>query len=170
MYYKGSIGLDEAQGAIQAMLDEVRAHPETYWQHGGFAVCDERGKLVAFAKMDSSHQLPGEVAITKAWTAAICAQNNDAAAAMLAERGKLLEEFCPGGTSIPGGVAIFDPTECESTAPAGDAQPPFKPSCIGAIGVGGVGRPPEDFDVAMVGLRFIQQKLWPLQTTQGGAE
>jgi uncharacterized protein GlcG (DUF336 family) len=161
MYYKGSIGLDEAQGAIQAMLAEVRAHPEKYWQHGGFAVCDERGKLVAFAKMDSSHQLPGDVAITKARTAAICAQNNDAAAAMLAVRGKVLEEFCPGGTSIAGGVAIFDPTEDERGAPAGDAQPPFKPSCIGAIGVGGVGTPPEDFEVAMVGLRSIQAKLWP---------
>jgi uncharacterized protein GlcG (DUF336 family) len=161
MYYKGSIGLKEAQGAIEAMLAEVRAHPAKYWQHGGFAVCDERGKLVAFAKMDSPHQLPGDVAITKAWTAAICAQNNDEAAAMLAERGKVLEEFCPGGTSIPGGVAIFDPAEWQRTAPAGDAQPPFKPSCIGAIGVGGVGRPPEDLEVAMIGLRYIQQQLWP---------
>jgi hypothetical protein len=42
MYYKGSVGLDEAQGAIEAMLAEVRAHPERYWQRGGFAVVDER--------------------------------------------------------------------------------------------------------------------------------
>jgi uncharacterized protein GlcG (DUF336 family) len=160
VYYKGSIGLDEAQGAIQAMLAEVWAHPEKYWQHGGLAVCDERGKLVAFAKMDSPNQLPGDVAIAKAWTAAISAQNNDAAAAMLRDGGAVLEEFCPGGTSIPGGVAIFDPTERERTAPAGDAQPPFKPSCIGAIGVGGAGRPPEDLAVAMVGLRHIQERLW----------
>ena len=168
MYYKGSVGLAEAQGAIEAMLAEVRAHPEKYWQHGGFAICDERGKLAAFAKMDSSHQLPGEVAITKAWTAAICAQNNDDAAAMLAERGKTLDEFCPGGTSIPGGVAIFDPTELEQTAPVGEAQPPFKPSCIGAIGVGGVGRPPEDLEVALIGLRYIQEKLWPRALERAG--
>jgi uncharacterized protein GlcG (DUF336 family) len=166
MYYKGSIGLEEAQGAIAAMLAEVRAHPEKYWQHGGFAVCDERGKLVAFAKMDSGHQLPGDVAIRKAWTAAICSQNNDDAQAMLKKGGALLEEFCAGGTSIPGGVAIFDPTEQERTAPPGAAQPPFKPSCIGAIGVGGVGLPQEDVAVAEVGLRYIQQRLWP----QGGVK
>jgi uncharacterized protein GlcG (DUF336 family) len=161
MYYKGSIGLDEAQGAIEAMLTEVRTHPDRYWQHGGFAVTDERGKLVAFAKMDSSHELPGEVAVKKAWTAAVCAQNNDAAKAMLKKGGATLEEFCPGGTSIPGGVAIFDPAEEERTAPPGSAQPPFKPSCIGAIGVGGVGLPEEDVAVAMVGLRYIQERLWP---------
>jgi hypothetical protein len=80
---------------------------------------------------------------------------------MLAERGKTLDEFCPGGTSIPGGVAIFDPTEEGSTAPSGDAQPPFKPSCIGAIGVGGVGRPPEDLTVALVGLNYLRRRLWP---------
>jgi len=161
MYYKGSIGLEEAQGAIAAMLEEVRSHPEKYWQHGGMAVCDERGDLVAFAKMDSAHELPGKVAIRKAWTAAICAQNNDSAAAMLKKGGDVLEEFCSGGTSIAGGLAIFDPTEKERTAPSDQAQPPFKPSCIGAIGVGGVGLPAEDVAVAEVGLKFIQDKLWP---------
>lgn len=161
MYYKGSIGLEEAQGAIEVMLAEVRAHPEKYWQHGGFAVCDERGKLVAFAKMDSAHELPGEVAIRKARTAAICAQNNDAAAAMLRKGGDVLEEFCAGGTSIAGGLAIFDPSETQKTAPSGRAQPPFKPSCIGAIGVGGVGLPAEDVAVAEAGLKFIHDSLWP---------
>jgi len=161
MYYKGSIGLEEAQGAIAAMLAEVRAHPEKYWQHGGFAVCDERGKLVVFAKMDSAHEIPGDAAIRKAWTAAKCAQNNDSARKMLEKGGATLEEFCPGGTSIPGGLAIFDPTEQERTAPPGAAQPPFKPSCLGAIGVGGVGLPAEDLAVAMVGLKYILDRLWP---------
>ena len=49
----------------------------------------------------------------------------------------------------------------KGSIPAGDAQPPFKPSCIGAIGVGGVGRPPEDLEVALVGLKYIEDKLWP---------
>jgi uncharacterized protein GlcG (DUF336 family) len=69
VFCKGSIGLEEAQGAIEAMLAEVRSNPGKYWHHGGFAVADERGKLVAFAKMDSAHQLPGDVAIRKAPTA-----------------------------------------------------------------------------------------------------
>jgi uncharacterized protein GlcG (DUF336 family) len=161
MYYKGSVGLEEAQGAIEAMLTEVRAHPERYWQHGGFAVVDERGELVAFAKMDSGHEIPGQAAIRKAWTAAKCAQNNDSARAMLEKGGATLEEFCPGGCSIPGGIAIFDPTDEKRTAPPGSAQPPFRPSCIGAIGVGGVGLPAEDFAVAMVGVDHIRRTLWP---------
>ena len=161
MYQKGSIGLDEAHGAIAAMLEEVRSHPEKYWQHGGFAVVDERGKLVAFAKMDSAHQIPGDAAIRKAWTAAICCQDNQNADAMLKKGGATLEEFCPGATSIPGGVAIFDLSEEGKDLGPGHAPPPFKRTCIGAIGVGGVGLPQEDLAVAMVGLRYIQQRLWP---------
>ena len=161
MYHKGSVGLEEAQGAIEAMLTEVRGHPERYWQHGGFAVVDERGKLVVFAKMDSPHEPPGDMAIRKAWTAAICAQNNDQADTMLKRVGALLEEFCAGGTSIPGGVAIFDPSEEVLPPQPGEAKLPFKTSCIGAVGVGGVGPPAEDLAVAMVGLEYIQKKLWP---------
>jgi uncharacterized protein GlcG (DUF336 family) len=161
MYQKGSIGLEEAQGAIQAMLEEVKGHPEKYWQHGAMAVVDERGKLVAFAKMDSPHQLPGDVAIRKAWTAAICAQDNHQADAMLKKGGALLEEFCSGGTSIPGGVTIFAPSEELSPTDPGTAIPPFKTTCIGAIGVGGVGLPTEDLAVARVGLEYIRKKIWP---------
>ena len=161
MFQKGSIGLDEAQGAITAMLEEVRSHPERYWQAGGMAVVDERGKLVAFAKMDSSHQVPGDVAICKAWTAAICCQDNHQVDAMLKKGGALLQEFCPGATSIPGGVAIFDLEQEGADLGPGHARPPFKRTCIGAIGVGGVGLPQEDLAVAMVGLRHIQQRLWP---------
>ncbi|MBP1627292.1 MAG: heme-degrading [Holophagaceae bacterium] len=163
MFMKVSIGLEEAMGAIQAMLDEVRSNPDRYWQHGGLAVVDDRGKLIAFAKMDSSHQIPGDVAIRKAWTAAICCQDNDRADAMLKKGGALLEEFCAGGTSIPGGVAIFDLGQEGGDLGPGHAQPPFRRTCMGAIGVGGVGLPPEDYAVAMVGLRHIQQRLWPGQ-------
>jgi len=59
----------------------------------------------------------------------------------------------------------------KGSIPAGDAQPPFKPSCIGAIGVGGVGRPPEDLEVALVGLKYIKDRLWPDEAgrvSQGG--
>ena len=161
MYPKMSIGLEEAQGAIQSMLAEVRSHPEKYWQHGAMAVVDERGKLVAFAKMDSPHQLPGDVAIRKAWTAAICAQDNHQADAMLKRGGALLEEFCSGGTSIPGGVAIFDLPEESLPPDPGRATPPFKITCIGAIGVGGVGLPAEDLAVAKIGLEYVRKRLWP---------
>lgn len=161
MYQKRSIGLKEAQGAIEAMLAEVRGHPQKYYQHAAFAVCDERGNLVAFAKMDSPNQLPGDLAVRKARTAALCGQDNHAVASALKEGGIPLEEFCAGGTSLPGGVAVFDPGEGEQSAAGSEAQPPFKLTCMGAIGVGGVGPTSEDLDVALVGLRHIQNELWP---------
>lgn len=161
MYYKGSIGLSEAQGAIDAMLAEVVSHPEKYWQHGALAVVDHHGELVAFAKMDSAHVIPGRAAVRKAWTAAMCAQDNDAARTMLEKGGQSMEEFCPGGVTIPGGVAVFDPSEQTQTATAGWVQPPFKPSCIGAVGVSGVGYPGFDYDVALVGVDHIRRAIWP---------
>jgi hypothetical protein len=82
---------------------------------------------------------------------------------MLKKGGALLEEFIAGGTSIPGGLAIFDPTEEQPPVNSQDAVPPFKPTCIGAIGVGGVGLPPEDVAVAKVGLDYIRRKIWPDQ-------
>lgn len=163
MYQKGSVGLDEAQGAIEAMLAEVRSHPEKYWQHGSFAVVDEHGKLVAFARMDSPHQLGPDVAIRKAWTAAMGAQDNHALGEMLKNFNVLLPEFLEGATSIPGGVAIVDPQDRLGEAPAesSHAATPFKISCIGGIGVGAVGSPQRDLEVALVGLAYIQAKLWP---------
>lgn len=161
MYKKGSVGLEEAMGAIQAMLKEITDHPEKYWQHGAMAVVDERGKLVSFAKMDSSHQVPGDVTIRKAWTAAVCAQNNDQVKIMLEKGGVTLEEFCAGGTSIAGGLAIFDLDDEKPKHDSDSIIPPFKPSCIGAVAVGGVGLPQVDADVAKVGLDYIRGKIWP---------
>lgn len=160
MFYKGSIGLEEAQGAIEAMLAETRSHPEKYWQHGAFAVADERGKLIAFARMDSPHGHPGDMSIKKAWMAAICGQNSDQAAKFLKKVGATLDDFIPGGTSIAGGLVIFDPSE-EAAAKPGWTPTPFKTSCIGAVAVSGVGEPGLDHEVAMVGLRYIQERLWP---------
>jgi len=160
MYHKASIGLEEAQGAIEAMLAETRAHPEKYWQHGGFAVADERGKLIAFARMDSPHGHPGDMAMKKAWMAAICAQNTDQAAKFLHRVGATLDDFIPGGTSIAGGVVIYDPLEPVAEQP-GWMPTPFRRSCIGAVAASGVGEPNVDHEVAMVGLRYIQEKLWP---------
>jgi uncharacterized protein GlcG (DUF336 family) len=163
MHYKASVGLDEAQGAVEAMLSEVRSHPEKYWQHGCFAVVDEHGKLVAFARMDSTHQLGPDVAIRKAWTAAMGAQDNHALGEMLKNFKVALPEFLEGATSIAGGVAIVDPREIPGQAAAGTghAATPFKTSCIGAIGVGAVGSPDRDLEIAEVGLKYIQHKLWP---------
>jgi uncharacterized protein GlcG (DUF336 family) len=145
------------------MLAETRAHPEKYWQHGAFAVADERGNLVAFARMDSPHGQSGDMSLKKAWTAARLAQNSDQAAGFLKRLGATYDDFLPGATSIAGGLVIFDPAEERETGEPGWVRVPFKKSCIGAIAASGVGEPQVDHEVAMVGLRYIQEKLWPIK-------
>ena len=59
MYERKVIGLEEAQGAIQAMLSHVKDNKDKYWQYAAFAVVDEHGSLVCYAKMDG-HSIIGE--------------------------------------------------------------------------------------------------------------
>lgn len=162
MYAKMSVGLEEAQGAIQAMLAELRSHPEKYWQHACLAVVDERGKLVAFAKMDGGPMLAQDIAIKKAWTALMGGRDIHEINEFLATRDWGLQDFIPGGTAVTGGVAIVDPNEGTITAETAYAgKPHFKQSCIGGIGAAAAGPYQLDLAVANVGLKYIQDKLWP---------
>jgi len=162
MYQKGSVGLEEAQGAIQAMLDELRSHPEKYWQHACLAIVDERGKLVAFAKMDGPASMPQDIAINKARTAALWCKDIAEVNAYLATREWGMQDFLPGGTAIVGGVAICDPSEGEITTETEKKGTPFfKTTCIGGIGVSAAGPWMYDLDVANVGRKYIQDKVWP---------
>jgi len=162
MYAKMSVGLEEAQGAIQAMLAELRSHPEKYWQHACLAVVDERGKLVAYAKMDGPSEHPQDIATKKAWTAAIWGRDIHEVNTFLATREWGMQDFLPGAIAITGGVAIVDPSEGTITAETAYAGKPFfKLSCIGGIGVSAAGPYQLDLAVANVGLKYIQDKLWP---------
>jgi len=162
MYAKMSVGLEEALGAIHAMLDEVKSQPEKYWQEACFAIVDERGKLVAFAKMDGPDQICQDVAIRKAWTAAIWRRDIQEVNEFIKTREWGLDDFLPGATAIVGGVAITDRAEdsitTASTNPKGKLG--SKPSCIGGIGVSRAGPWYIDQEVARVGLKYIQDKLW----------
>ena len=162
MYTKSSVGLEEAQGAIEAMLTEIRSHAEQYWQHACLAVVDERGKLVAFAKMDGAPMVAQDIAITKAWTTVMCGRDIHDLNARIATRDWNLQDFIPGGTAVVGGVAIVDPNE-ESIdgEPEYTGKPHYKLSCIGGIGVAGVGPYQLDLKIAKIGLQYIQEKLWP---------
>ena len=166
MYQKSSVGLEEAQGAIQAMLTEIRSHPEKYWQYACLAIVDERGKLVAFAKMDGPAQHIQDIAVRKAWTAAICRRDTAEMAEFIKIRGYGINEFLPGGTTVKAGVAIVDPNE--EAVPVEDfgesewrGKGLGRASCIGGIGVSRAGPWQLDLEVAKAGLKYIQDKLWP---------
>ena len=71
MYNSPLIGYDEARGAIDAMVNEVKANPERYWQHACMVVVDNNGVPVSVAKLDGSSYQPYEQALRKAYTAAL---------------------------------------------------------------------------------------------------
>jgi glc operon protein GlcG len=158
MYQKGSIGLDEALGAINAMLEEIKSHPDKYWQIASIAIVDEGGRLVAFAKMDGLSMMAQDIAIRKARTAAAWRRNTEEVNKLLKTREWDMFDFMPtGSTRIPGGVAIVDPQE---PPPKSVEDNSYRESCIGAIGVSAAGPWQKDLEVANVGLKYIQKRLW----------
>lgn len=151
MYEVKILGLDEGLGAIQAMLQEVKSKRDEYWQYAAFAVTDERGGLVCFAKMDTPNMVPLMLAMRKAYTSAIWARNTSELYETMKERpwsfqGNYGHDF----TLVPGGVAILEP---------GQEKYRFRIS-IGAIGVSGAGPAAKDETVALVGLNYIKSILW----------
>jgi uncharacterized protein GlcG (DUF336 family) len=158
MYFKGSVGLDEALGAIQAMLEAIKRQPDKYWQRASLAIVDEGGNLVAFAKMDGLTMMTQDVAIRKARTAAAWRRNVEEVNDLLKTRDWGMTDFLPtGATRIPGGVAIVDPKE---PPPQSVNHNSYRDSCIGAIGVSMAGTWREDLEIATIGLRYIQNKIW----------
>lgn len=162
MYNVPSVGLEEAQQAIQAMIAEIRGHTEKYWQYACIAVVDERGKLVSYAKMDGAPMLAQDMAIKKAWTAVMAGRDIHEVNERLKVRDWVLQDFISGGTPVPGGVAIVDPNEGSHDGELEfSGKPNFKVSCCGGIGVSAVGPYQYDLEIAQVGLKYIQSKLWP---------
>ena len=159
MYQKRSVGLDEALGAIQAMLEEIKSHPEKYWQHASMAIVDEAGNLVAFAKMDGLPIMAQDISIRKAYTAVAFRRNIEEVNDLLRTREWGMTDFiASGATAIPGGVAIVDPNE---KSPKTVEDYAYRESCIGAIGVSAAGPWQKDLEIANVGLKYIQDRLWP---------
>ena len=42
MYERAVLSLEDAQGAIDAMIKQVKSNKERYWQHGVFAVSNRK--------------------------------------------------------------------------------------------------------------------------------
>ena len=68
MFQKKCLGLAEARAAVEAVLDEASKLPDAPI---AVAVVDDYGRLVYFARMDGCPPVVVELAINKAYTAAV---------------------------------------------------------------------------------------------------
>lgn len=153
MYKKAVLGFEEAKGAVEAMIEECKK-PD-HWPYGCFAVVDYNGVLLYFARMDGAGKQGVSMAIRKAYTSAIWGRSTTAFGKMIDAK-KFRRDpsnYGPDYTTIPGGVAIIEP--------AGKEKRFATPFCIGAIGVATAGPGEVDEAVAMIGLRYIENILWP---------
>jgi uncharacterized protein GlcG (DUF336 family) len=140
---KKVLGLAEAQVAIQAMIEEAIKDPG---KPMAIAIADDRGDIVSFVRMDGALVLYGKMAIKKAYTSAMMRRNTRAG---IERRQKqvwgMLEPVRDEFTLIPGGVVITEPGETV---------------VYGGIGASGRAAD-EDETLALVGLKALQDFLWP---------
>ncbi len=135
MYDKPMLGLDQAQAAIKAMIDDYNRDPSR--RKVDMAVVDDAGNLLAYARMDRC--LRPTLAIRKAYTSALRGIDTLAFAEQLSNQGRTLESFGdPQLIAIPGGVTVMH----------GGAV-------IGAIGVGGLPSGLDDEAIAKAGVKAL---------------
>jgi glc operon protein GlcG len=131
--------LPECLAALRAMLQSV---PAKVGGRLAFAIVDEYGELLAFARMDGASPAVRDFAVKKAYTSARMRSDLKEFRAGLEQRGRTVADFADANLvgMAAGGVVIL--------ATSDDAV-------IGAIGVSG-GTPDEDEEVARIGLRAIR--------------
>ena len=144
MFEKKCLGLTEARAAVEAVLEEASKLPDAPI---AVAVVDDYGRLVYFARMDGCPPVVVELAINKAYTAAVALLDTLA----FAERDKGWgRELATYGdvrfTYLQGGLVIR--TGDGSGAPS---------SLLGGIGVSGR-MPDEDEHLARIGLEAMKQE------------
>jgi enamine deaminase RidA (YjgF/YER057c/UK114 family)/uncharacterized protein GlcG (DUF336 family) len=134
MISQQSLGIEEAQRAIAAVLEEAGREGKPM----SVAVVDNHGELLAAARMNGSHARVLKHAIRKAYTAATMGRDTLSFKYDLWERNGNLDEWGdPTLTTLQAGlVAMVDR------------------QIVGAIGVGGNSLP-RDEEVARIGLRAM---------------
>ena len=135
MYDKPMISLDQAQDAIQAMIDDYNREPNR--RKVDMAVVDDAGNLLAYARMDRC--LRPTFAIRKAYTSAVRSMDTVTFAEQLSTQGRSLESFGdPQLIALAGGVAVIKDG-----------------AVVGAIGVGGLPSGLDDEAIAKAGLAAL---------------
>jgi uncharacterized protein GlcG (DUF336 family) len=135
MFQKPCLGLTEARAAVEAVLAEALKAPAAPIT---VAVADDYGRLVYLARMDGCPPVVVELAINKAYTAAVALMDTFAFAERDKAWGRELATYGePRFTYLQGGLVIT--TEDEPR------------TLVGGIGVSGR-MPDEDERLARIGL------------------
>ena len=135
MYEKSMISLEQAQGAIAAMIADY--NKDTGRRKVDMAVVDDAGNLLAYARMDRC--LRPTFAIRKAYTSAVRGVDTLAFSEQLASQNRSIESFGdPQLIAIPGGVVALK-----------------SGAVVGAIGVGGLPSGIDDESIAKAGLEAL---------------
>ena len=133
-YEKPVLGLAEAMAALDAMLKEAAREPE---RPLAFAVMDDNGELLAFARMDRGLPPRWGNAMKKAYTAVRYRDDTVNVAERMKATGRSLLEFNdPNLVALQGGVVVKRPSDG---------------AVLGGIGVSGR-RSDEDEVIAKIGL------------------
>lgn len=136
-YQKAVLSLEEARKAMDQMLQEANEEAN---RPLAFAIVDDQGELICFARMDRVAPQPPMIARKKAYTAARTRGDTLAYAERLKSQGRSVTEFGdPNLIALQGGVVIANPTDG---------------SVLGGIGVSGR-LAEEDEAIARVGLKAI---------------
>lgn len=136
-YQKTVLSLDDAQKAMDRMLQEARKNPQ---RPVAIAIVDDAGELVSFARMDKCAPQPPIIARKKAYTSARTRSDTAAYAERLKSQGRSVTEFGdPNLLALQGGVVILNPAD---------------QSVLGGIGVSGLAAE-EDEAIARIGLKAI---------------
>ena len=110
MYTKKTLGLEESQAAIAAMIAEFQKNPEN--PPAAFAVVDDVGLLLAYARTDGSRPIISRNATKKAYTAALRGMTTETFFEELNHRGWRVGDMGdPMLIAVPGGVPVIDPSD-----------------------------------------------------------
>jgi uncharacterized protein GlcG (DUF336 family) len=151
MFKRDLLGLEEAQVAIAAILEEAKKKPE---RPISAVIVDDQGEIVCASRMDGATPMFNYMALKKAKSSATTGHHTRNWLEFLKKRGYSANDFIPDATRIPGGAAI---TAKESGN--GAETLPGERVVYGGIGVSGRSGN-EDEAMAFIGLEAIRKVVW----------
>ena len=137
MYDRPQLGLDQVQAAMDAMLEMATKELD---RPVAIAIVDDQGNVLSYAHMDRCRTLPRQLAIKKAYTAAVRTVDSGTYAESLVSGGRVVSEMGDANlVAVQGGVVISRSSDGV---------------VMGGIGVSGLSAQ-EDEDLGRVGVQAL---------------